>query len=205
MIRINLLKPERKEIGETPVAPTPEFRERRRQPFAALIVLFALVAIVGLFFYQKDALTKENNLLRDAQGEKKNLQDVVVKLEELEKQRNLFERKIRVITQLQSRQENAVIIMDELSRHLPNWIWLTELSFSGQEIRVKGRAVSNNLIADYIFNLEESPYFRNVNLISSTQRRVRNNQYLEFSLTAIFVGPLLTSPASEEQTEGEKK
>lgn len=205
MIRINLLKPERKEIRETSVAPVPEFKERRRQPFAAVIVLLAFVAIAALFFYQRDALTKENNLLRDAQAEKKNLQDVVVKLEELENQRNLFERKIRVITQLQSRQENAVIIMDELSKHLPNWIWLTELSFSAQEIQVKGRAVSNNLIADYIFNLEESPYFRNVNLISSQQRRVRNNQYLEFSLTAIFVGPSLTSPISEGRTEGEIK
>jgi type IV pilus assembly protein PilN len=205
MIRINLLKPERKEIRETSIAPTPEFKEKRQQPFAALIVLLALVVIVGLFFYQKDALTKENVLLRDAQAEKKSLQDVVVKLDELQKQRNLFERKIRVITQLQSRQENAVIVMDELSKHLPNWVWLTELSFSAQEIRVKGRAVSNNLIADYIFNLEESPHFRNVNLISSTQRRVRNNQYLEFALTAIFVGPSLTSPASEGLTEGEIK
>lgn len=205
MIRINLLKPERKEIRETPVAPTPEFKEKGRQPFAAVIVLLALVAIVVLFFYQKNALTRENNLLREAQAEKKNLQDVVAKLDELERQKNLFERKISVITQLQSRQENAVIIMDELSRHLPNWLWLTELSFSAQQIQIKGRAVTNNLIADYIFNLEESDYFRNVNLISSTQRRVRNNQYLEFSLTATFVGPSLVSPASEEQTEGEKK
>jgi Tfp pilus assembly protein PilN len=205
MIRINLLKPERKEIRETPVAPTPEFREKRRQPFAAIIVLVAFVAIAALFVYQKNALTKENELLRDAQAEKKNLQDVVVKLEELEKQKNLFERKIRVITQLQSRQENAVIIMDELSRHLPNWVWLTELAFSAQEIRVKGRAVSNNLIADYIFDLEESPHFRNVSLISSTQRRVRNNQYLEFSLTAVFVMPSFASPVSEEPTEGEEK
>jgi type IV pilus assembly protein PilN len=205
MIRINLLKPERKEIRETSAAPTPEFKEKGRQPFAAVIVLLALVAIAVLFYYQKNAITKENNLLRDAQAEKKSLQDVVIKLDELEKQKNLFERKISVITQLQSRQENAVIIMDELSRHLPNWLWLTELSFSAQQIRIKGRAVSNNLIADYIFSLEESPYFRNVNLISSTQRRMRNNQYLEFSLTATFVGPSLASPASEEQTEGEKK
>jgi type IV pilus assembly protein PilN len=205
MIRINLLKPERKEFKEAPVATVPEFKERRRQPLAALVLLVALVAIVALFFYQKNALSKENALLSAAQEEKKSLQDVVVKLEELEKQRNLFERKIRVIKQLQSRQEDAVIIMDELSKQLPNWVWLTELSFETQAIRVRGRAVSNNLIADYIFNLEESPHFRNVNLISSTQRRVRNNQYLEFALTATFLGPSLTSPAYEEPTEGEKK
>jgi type IV pilus assembly protein PilN len=202
MIRINLLKPERKEFKEAPIAPTPEFKEKRRQPWAALLLVFALVVIAVLFFYQRNALTREQNLLRAAQEEKKSLQDVVVKLEELEKQRNLFQRKIRVITQLQSRQENAVIIMDQLSRHLPNWVWLTELSFISQGVRIKGRAVSNNLIADYIYNLEKSPYFTNVSLISSTQRRLRNNQYLDFSLTANFTNPS-SIIESEGQMEGE--
>ena len=201
MIRINLLKPERKEIKEAPTAPTPEFKEKRRQPWAALLLVVALAAVVVLFFYQKNALSREQNLLAAAKAEKKTLQDVVVKLEELEKQRNLFKRKINVITQLQSRQENAVIIMDELSKHLPNWVWLTDLSFIAQGIRIQGRAVSNNLIADYIYNLEKSPYFFDVNLISSTQRRLRNNQYLDFSLTANFQNPA-NKPDSEGQTEG---
>ena len=34
-------------------------------------------------------------------------------------------------------------------------------------IQIKGNALSNNLIADYIYNLESSPHFANVNLISS--------------------------------------
>ncbi|MFW6160032.1 MAG: PilN domain-containing protein, partial [Acidobacteriota bacterium] len=50
-----------------------------------------------------------------------------------------------------------------------------------------GRALSNNLIADYIFNLEESPYFQNIELISSTQRRERNDQFLEFALTLNYI------------------
>jgi len=202
MIRINLLKPERREIKEAPMAPTPEFKEKRKQPWAALLIIVALIAVVVLFFYQRNTLAREQNLLRAAQEEKKSLQDVVVKLEELERQRNLFQRKIRVITQLQARQENAVIIMDELSKNLPNWVWLTELSFISQGVRIKGRAISNNLIADYIYNLEKSEHFYDVNLISSTQRRVRNNQYLDFSLTASFKNASST-PGSEEQTEGE--
>lgn len=203
MIRINLLKPERKEFREAPTAPTPEFKEKRkRQPWAALLLIVALIAIAVLFFYQRNTLAREQNLLSAAREEKKSLQDVVVKLEELEKQRNLFQRKIRVITQLQSRQENAVIIMDELSRNLPNWVWLTELSFISQGVRIKGRAVSNNLIADYIYNLEKSSYFNSVSLISSTQRRLRNSQYLEFSLTANFINPS-SALDSEGQMEGE--
>lgn len=200
MIRINLLKPERKEFREVPTAPTPEFKEKRRQPWAALLLIVALIAAAVLFFYQRNALTREQNLLRAAKEEKKSLQYVVVKLEELEKQKNLFQRKIKVITQLQARQENAVIIMDELSRHLPNWVWLTELTFISPGIQIKGRAVSNNLIADYIYNLEKSQYFNEVNLISSTQRRAGNNQYLDFSLTANF-----TNQSSELDSESQKE
>ncbi len=202
MIRINLLKPERKEFKEASIAPTPEFKEKKRQPWAALLLIVALIASAALFFYQRNTLTREQNLLRATKEEKKSLQHVVVKLEELERQRNLFKRKINVITQLQSRQENAVIIMDELSKHLPNWVWLTELSFISQGVRIKGRAVSNNLIADYIYNLEKSQYFYEVHLISSTQRRIRNNQYLDFSLTANFANKSHTLD-SEDQTEGE--
>jgi Tfp pilus assembly protein PilN len=202
MIRINLLKPERKDIREVPMAPTPEFKEKKRQPWAALLLIVALIAVAVLFFYQRNALTREQNLLSAAKEEKKSLQYVVVKLEELEKQKTLFQRKIRVITQLQSRQENAVIIMDELSKNLPNWVWLTELSFISQGVQIKGRAVSNNLIADYIYNLEKSQYFNDVSLISSTQKRVRNNQYLDFSLTANFTSESLALD-SEGQTEGE--
>jgi len=204
MIRINLLKPERKEFKEAPIAPVPEFKEKKRQPWAALLLVVALAAVAVLFFYQRSTLAREQELLRVAKEEKKSLQDVVIKLEELEKQRNLFQRKIRVITQLQSRQENAVIIMDELSKHLPNWVWLTDLTFIADGVRIKGRAVSNNLIADYIYNLEKSTYFTDVSLISSTQRRLRNNQYLEFSLTANFRNPASTLD-SEGPTEGEEQ
>jgi len=202
MIRINLLKPEKKEIRETPIAPTPEFKEKKRQPYLALLILVALIAVAALYFYQRNTIERESNLLSSAQAEKKTLQDVVAKLDELEKQRNLFQQKITVITQLQSRQQNAVIIMDELSKNLPNWVWLTEASFSNLEIRIKGRAVSNNLIADYIYNLEKSPSFNRVNLVSSTQRRIRNNQYLEFSLTATYVGTASNRPAGQQTGGG---
>ncbi|MBN1223996.1 MAG: PilN domain-containing protein [Candidatus Aminicenantes bacterium] len=203
MIRINLLKPEKKEIRETAIAPTPEFKEKKKQPYFALLILVAIIAAAALFFYQRSAIAREHKLLSAAQAEKKSLQDVVAKLDELEQQRNLFQRKISVITQLQSRQQNAVIIMDELSKNLPNWIWLTEVSYSNMEIRIKGRAVSNNLLADYIYNLEKSPSFRSVRLVSSTQRRVRNNQYLEFSLTASYVGKASEDSSPEREMEGE--
>lgn len=206
MIRINLLKPDKKEIKEAPLAAPPmEFKEKRRTPLWGLILLVALAAIVVLFFYLRSEMTKEQDLLAQAQEEKRSLQYVVAKLDELEKQRDLLQRKIRLIQDLKAIQPSAVIIMDELSKHLPEWVWLTETTFNNMNVRLKGRSVSNNLLADYIRNLEESPFFQDVNLISSIQRRTRNDSFYEFSLSTHFLPPRSESETQDTTAEGGQK
>ncbi len=205
MIRINLLKPEKKELKEIPGIPTPEVKKERKVPLYSLIFLLLIVVIAFLFISQRNALHKEKKLLKIAQEEKAQLQDVLVKLDKLEKQRTIFLRKINLIKQLKAHQEVAVTIMDELSKNIPDWVWLTEVNYKQQTIEIKGRALSNNLIADYIFNLENSPYLYNVNLLSSTQKTIQNNQFLEFVLTAQYVLKGITSPQpTQPKNEGEK-
>lgn len=204
MIRINLLKPEKKDIEEVPAISPSEKKKERKIPPSGLLFPLLVVIIFLLFFIQKGAMNKEKNLLSQAQEEKKQLQDVLVKLEKLEEQKSLFEKKINLINQLKSHQEVAVKIMDELSKNIPDWVWLTETNYDDQTVEIKGNALSNNLIADYIFNLENSRYFNNVNLISSFQKATRNSQYLEFSLTAQYFLPEATS-TEEKSVKKEKK
>lgn len=205
MIRINLLKPERKEVRETPTAPSIEFKEKKKQPYFALIILLALAAIVALYYFQKNAIAEEQALLETAQQEKRSLRHVLTTLDALEQQKSLLERKIRLISQLKSQQGSAVIIMDELSKNIPEWVWLTETTFEGNSVRIKGKSMSNNLLADYLSNLKESSYFTNVDLIQSTQRRVRNSQYLEFSMTASFIPPYIQPESTQPTAKGEQK
>jgi Tfp pilus assembly protein PilN len=201
MIRINLLKPGKKEVSEAPAAPEPEFREKKRQFPYMLIFLLVIVLIGALFLLQKRELDNEKALLEDAKAEKQSLQYVLTKLEDLERQKQVLSRKINLITRLKSRQGIGVIIMDELSKNLPDWVWLTEVDFKDYNLLIKGKSLSNNLIADYISNLEESKYFNNVDLISSTLREVRNNKYLEFSMNASFVLPY--TPVETEESAKE--
>lgn len=195
MIRINLLKPEAKEV------PTEEFKREKKPPPTNLVYLVFIVLAAFLFFNQRNAIRVEQNRLEAAQEEKNKLKDVLVKLEKVEAQKKLFEKKINLIKQLKPRQGVAVRIMDELSKHIPYWVWLTEATYSKQIVHIKGNAISNNLIADYIYNLEVSPYFRNINLISSTQRTMRGNQFLEFALNARYIVQQPTKPPSTEGTK----
>jgi Tfp pilus assembly protein PilN len=196
MIRINLLKPEAKEL------PVEEVKREIKPPKMSLIYLLVVFAAAALFFYQRSSLNKENNLLEAAQIEKNKLSDVLGKLEEAQKLKSLFERKINLINQLKPQQQLAVRIMDELSKHIPYYVWLSEATYDKQTVHLKGKALSNNLIADYIYSLETSPYFFNVNLLSSTQRTTRDNQYLEFAINASYaLEPESESSSGEDVSE----
>lgn len=205
MIRINLLKPEKKEIREEPYGLAPEIKEKRRTPIASLLILLAIGAVAVLYFLQDKAIKTERDLLSVAQEEKKQLQYVLVALEKLEEQKSILTRKINLINDLKARQEIAVRTMDELSKNLPGWVWLTETSYEALEITIKGRALSNNLIADYVYNLENSPHLSNVKIESINQRSQQSSSlYLEFSLTATYDLPL-SIDSSEEAKQGEQK
>jgi Tfp pilus assembly protein PilN len=194
MIRINLLKPETKDIKETPVEGMPEFKAKKRPGVGNLIFLLLLVSLAGYYYYQKKAIGQEREMLAQARQEKDQLQYVIAKLDERQKAKASLMKKIGLINQLKSQQDLAVRIMDELSRNLPDWVWLDEVGYDSKNVQIRGNALSNNLVADFIANLENSPYFESVNLISSTQKTARNDQYLEFSMTAAVVNPKAPAP-----------
>jgi type IV pilus assembly protein PilN len=205
MIRINLLKPEKKEIREEPTGLAPEIREKRRTPIASLIILLAIAAVAALYFLQNKAIQTESDRLNIAQEEKKQLQYVLAALEKLEAQKNTLMRKINLINQLKARQDIAVRTLDELSKNIPGWVWLTETSYDALEITIKGRALSNNLIADYVYSLENSPRLSNVKIVSINQRSTQgSNIYLDFSLTATYDLPLSIDSSEEAKQGGQK-
>jgi len=198
MIRINLLKEEPK----APIVREEEVvRERKPFPMTSLLGLFVVVAI-ALGYFQFNTIKKEKNFLNAAEEEKNKLKDVLSKLETVQGQQALILKKIELINQLKSQQGIAVSILDEISKQIPQWVWLTEVTFSRQQIQIRGRATDNSMIADYIYNLETSPYFTNVDLKSTTRRQARNNEYFDFSLSATVVVPQAPLPPTKVEQKG---
>jgi Tfp pilus assembly protein PilN len=202
MIRINLLKPETKDIREQDVTPGALEEGVKKGPNLGNLIFLALVIGLGAFyFFQQKAFNRENALLATARQEKSQLQYVESKLEEQRKARESLDRKITLIESLNAQRDMAPRLMDELSRRLPEWVWLSEVVYDEKGIQIKGRALSNNLVADYIASLEASPQVMNVNLVSSTQKTTQGDQYLEFSLRAVLEKkpepvPVKTEPAA---------
>jgi Tfp pilus assembly protein PilN len=205
MIRINLLKPETKDLKETAAAPgAPEITVKKPPRIGSLIFLLLVVVLGGILFRQRMAFNRENTLLTTARAEKAKLQYVTAKLEEQKKVKAALERKIALINELRSMQDTAARIMDQLSRSLPDWVWLTEVTFDAKGLQIKGKALSNNLIADYMDRLENGPVLMNVNLNTSTQKRSQRNEYLEFSLSAALEKKPEAAPAAPSPQPKEK-
>ena len=199
MIRINLLKEEPK----APIAKEEEEAVKERKPFpmTSLLGLFVII-VIALGYLQLNATNKEKNLLSIAEEEKNKLKDVLSKLETVQGQQDLILRKIELINQLKAQQGIAVSILDEISKQIPQWVWLTEVTFSRQQVQIRGRATDNNMIADYIYNLETSPYFANVDLKSTNRRQARGNEYFDFSLSAMYRVPQPPQPPTKVEQKG---
>ncbi|MBC7363838.1 MAG: PilN domain-containing protein [Candidatus Aminicenantes bacterium] len=199
MIRINLLKPEVKEVREVVTAGLPKPpKERKKANIGTIIFLLLLVSLAGYYFYQNWEMQKEKQLIAQAQQEKNQLQYVVAKLDEVKLQKAQLEMKINLIKQLKSNQDIAVKIMDELNKRIPDYVWLKEASYDGNILKIKGQALSNNLIADFITNLERSETFGLVNLIESTQKTQGSTVYLEFSLNVPVKKPQIVQPPAQK-------
>jgi Tfp pilus assembly protein PilN len=197
MIRVNLVKAEKKEIEETILPDTAEPKKKMKAPPGSLLIALAVVVVGTLAYFQKTTLDRERVLLEAARAEKANLQPVVAKLDLVEQQKAFLEKKIGLINGLKARQGGAVRIMEEISQDLPNWVWLTEASLRPQGLELKGRALSNIQVSDFMRNLEKSGQFGNVGLVGSTQRTMGTNAFLEFTLTAGIAPPAVPKAAAK--------
>jgi len=193
MIKINLLAGTQQVKARAPKVPRFEGVGTLGQN-----VLMAGVVILALLFigWRWYSLESEHRQLHDeivkAQAEKERLQAIIKKGEEYKAKKELLQRKIALITQLKRNQSGPVHLLDEVSKQLPDFLWLDNMTESGQSISIQGKATTYNAVSNFYNNLTGSRYFQNVILgpISAIPVGVT------FSLTCQFL------PHPEGQAEG---
>ncbi len=183
MIKINL-------VAETPAAASsqsvrPQFSLGAKQGDIILLIVLALaVVVVGTQWY---LLTSKRSNLREVEQQRRRERDdllvYIKKVEELEAKRESLRNKIEVIEELKRNQQGPVRIMDEVSRGLPELVWLTKLGLKGTDITLDGIAMDENAVANYIANLDASPFFEEPQLKNLTRDR---DDSFRFQLRCVF-------------------
>ena len=160
MIRINLLpvREIKAEVGR-----------RNDLIVAGLSLALTTVMIVGFYLVQSYRRSSFETELADLQKEIAALDVQVKEVGDLEKKISDLKSKLQVIEDLNKKKIGPVRVMESLTSAIPGRLWLTEFKESSGSLSLNGNAFDNQTIADFLRALARSVYFKDIDLIESSQ------------------------------------
>lgn len=156
-----------------------------------LSILVAVLVAGGMFYlwwYTSSQVAQLRVDLEKAQAELKDLTQAKQKVEEFEQRKKLLEERNAAIEKLATQQGGPVQLMDELSRALPNQIWLTSVAKSGNRLVIQGFAFTDFDVAALMTALGKTPMIQNVELTVSERAVVERVELKKFEITATVPG-----------------
>ena len=171
-------------------------REKAKGQLAVFSLLFVLVvALCALAWliqsHDIDSARQENARLT---SEKQSLQPTLAAIDRLNRAKEELERKTKVIERLRKGSPLAVRIMDEIaSRVDSSRLGLDSLAQSGGNIELKGIALDNESIAQFLDSLKTSSFIQDVSLVESSQKLVAGRDLKSFTISC-----KATPPGSED-------
>ncbi|MGE3841418.1 MAG: PilN domain-containing protein [Vicinamibacterales bacterium] len=197
MIRINLLAVERKPVAA-------KFDVTQKVTLLCSLLLVGTALLVGWRYW---SLQQDSRLLdadiATARAETERLQSVLQQVADFERQRVQLQQRVALIEELRKGQSGPVHLLDEVSRALPDRLWLTQMqNQESGDVRVEGRTTSLTALSDFVGNLEASGYFiRPVEIIDSQVETQRDaaagtaSDVVTFTVRAQFAVPGVTPKA----------
>ena len=167
--------------------PHRQIKRAAKQREFGLMGLIAAGAACAVVFLGWQFLSAQNNtqLERNSRLEKANtdLDKQIVDIKDLKDQiNNVLERK-HVVENLQTNRSQAVVILDELTRQLPEGIYLKSIKQTGNLITIDGVADTNARVATLVRNLSVSNWMESPNLVVINAATVNNIKQNEFTVT----------------------
>jgi type IV pilus assembly protein PilN len=190
MIRINLLAGER-DRPKTKVAVPFDIGQKVTLVCSLILVVTALG--IGWWWW---ALDREKARIAgditEAQRETARLQSILQQVASFNKQKQQLQQRVGLIEALRKGQSGGVHMLDELSKALPEMLWLTQLKQDGGELTIEGRCTTLTALSDLVANLEHSRYFRKpVEIVDSQvdNSQTQGPELIKFALKATFAIP----------------
>lgn len=163
MIRINLL------AAQTPQKTRVPIDAGQKVAFGGSLILLLAVAFAGWSYWSlgQTAAQIERDI-DERRREETRLVQVISEVRDFEARRERLQQRVSLIEELRRGQTAPVHILDQVSRSLPDMVWLTRLSQTGYDITLEGNCLTLTALSDFVGALEHSRYFtRPVEIINS--------------------------------------
>lgn len=191
MIRINLL-------------PHRQIKRAERQRQFNLMLVATMVAGAAIVFTGQTYITAQidNQNSRNGRLETaitqldKEIEDIKKLKEQI---RNVLDRK-RVVENLQNDRSQAVVLLDELARQLPEGVFLKSIKQTATEITLEGVTDTNARVATLVRNLGNSAYLESPILIEI--KAVSSSKNVRQSAFTVKVNQKVIKPVEPEASKG---
>jgi type IV pilus assembly protein PilN len=159
MIKINLLaeaKPAKKKRGVAALGAA----GRLNVLLLFGVLAIGLLAILVQWWVLRSRIKEMDEKIRVAQAEVTRLESVLKEVKDFEDKKARLQRKVDLINQLKANQKGPVRLMDEVSRALPDLLWIERMEYKGSFIGLEGKALNPNAVANFLENLKRVSAFQ---------------------------------------------
>jgi type IV pilus assembly protein PilN len=194
MVRINLL-PHREQR-----------RQARQRQFVSMAIGLAIlgIAVVGLGHVVIAAwIDNQNGRNKLLTTEIAKLDEQIKEIDRLRDQTQALLARKQVVETLQANRTEAVHLLDQLVRQLPDGVYLKSVKQQGTRVTLVGYAQSNARVSTLMRNVESSPWLTSPDLIEIRSVALDKQKVNEFTLAvqikrqapAVNAVPASTPPA----------
>lgn len=192
-----------------------ELKIQQKRQFITLLGLTLLAAVglmlcIHLLVNRQIAFQNEMNSYIKAEISK--LDQQIIEIQDLEKEKKQLLAKMAVIQQLQASRPQIVQLFDGIARILPPGMYLTNLARAGDRILIEGKAESNTRVSTFMRNIDATTWLATpeLSLIQADEHKQGDklskvsDKLIGFNLQAIAV-TLVTPNVAAKPTDTEKK
>jgi type IV pilus assembly protein PilN len=177
MIRINLL----------PVRAAQKKEKLRGQIIVVVLCLVVVCLLcVGTFLHINMKIDAERAEVARMESDIQSLKKKIGEVGRFKKLQQELKGKLEILDKLKDDRSGPARYLDELNKIIPEKLWLTEFTERNGSVSVKGVALSEKNVAEFMRNLTTSQMFDKVDLVQTAQKDKQGLKLQDFQLTFVI-------------------
>ena len=146
----------------------------------------AIALLVGQFYQMRvDGQNSKNQYLKN---EIQLLDVKIAEIKGLNEKKSELENRISVVEQLQRSRNVGTQVLDEITKVVPNGIYLTSLDKQGNMLELAGKSESNNHLANMIREIERSNLLADAQLSTISSKNTNSRLLSDFKMRVRIKG-----------------
>jgi type IV pilus assembly protein PilN len=198
MIRINLLAVDRDRAKRRPSGGgggTGLNLQATQQKITLACSLILVLTGLGIGWWYWSLKLQSDRIEEDivtSQKETARLRTLIQQVQTNDARRAQLQERVKLIEELRKGRDLPVRMLDEISRSLPDMLWLTDIRQAGNDITIAGRCTSYTALSDFVENLRLGGYFKPPEILDSqveSTQPVPGGTLTKFSIKATIAVP----------------